>query len=121
MGDGKAEYPARPGKNTQPPLPDLLRDSIHSHLAGYQDLTNAERVSQELTFRLTGSEKIRDRGAAPPLRLHWFEIEVLPQSVFKWEIPLHANVHQSVAACSNICTLDSMDGSTPHISPRRID
>ncbi len=69
----------RRGKNTQLPLPDLLRQSIYSRLAGYEDLNDAERLSQDPTFRLIGSEKIWDRGAALPSRLHWFETEVLSQ------------------------------------------
>ena len=71
---------ARRGKNTQLPLPDMLRQSIYSRLAGYEDLNDAERLSQDPTFRLIGSEKIRDRGAALPSRLHWFETQVLTQS-----------------------------------------
>jgi hypothetical protein len=63
----------RRGKNTQLPLPDLLRHSIYSRLAGYEDVNDAERLSQDPTFRLIGSEKIWERGAALPSRLHWFE------------------------------------------------
>jgi hypothetical protein len=48
-------------------------------LAGYEDLNDAERLSQDPTFRLIGSEKIWERGAALPSRLHWFETEVLSQ------------------------------------------
>lgn len=62
------------------PLSDLLRQSVYSRLAGYEDLNDAERLSQDPTFRLIGSEKIWERGAARPSRLHWFEIEVLTQS-----------------------------------------
>ena len=69
----------RRGKNTQLPLPDLLRQSIYSRLAGYEDLNDAERLSQDPTFRLIGSEKIWERGAALSSRLHWFETEVLTQ------------------------------------------
>src|SRR6202521_1893290 len=54
------------GKNTQLPLPDLLRQSIYSRLAGYEDVNDAERLSQDPTLRLIGSEKIWDRGAALP-------------------------------------------------------
>jgi hypothetical protein len=46
-------------------------------LAGYEDVNDAERLSQDPTFRLIGSEKIWERGAALPSRLHWFETEVL--------------------------------------------
>lgn len=70
----------RRGKNTQLPLPDLLRQSIYSRLAGYENLNDAERLSQDPTFRLIGSEKFRDRGAALPSRLHWFETQVLTQA-----------------------------------------
>jgi hypothetical protein len=69
----------RRGKNTQLPLPDLLRQSIYSRLAGYEDVNDAERLSRDPTFRLIGSEKIWERGAALPSRLHWFETEVLSQ------------------------------------------
>jgi hypothetical protein len=70
----------RRGKNTQLPLPDLLRQSIYRRLAGYEDLNDAERLSNDPTFRLIGSAKIRDRGAALPSRLHWFETQVLTQT-----------------------------------------
>jgi hypothetical protein len=69
----------RRGKNTQLPLPDLLRQSIYSRLAGYEGVNDAERLSQDPTFRLIGSAKIWERGAALPSRLHWFETEVLSQ------------------------------------------
>src|SRR5437016_2803513 len=66
-------------KNTQLPLTDLVRQSIYSRLAGYEDVNDAERLSQDPAFRLIGSEKIWKRGAALPSRLHWFETEVLSQ------------------------------------------
>src|SRR5215471_508188 len=70
LTDGRA-------KNTQLPLPDLVRQSIYSRLAGYEDVNDAERLSQDPAFRLIGSAKIWERGAALPSRLHWFETEVL--------------------------------------------
>ena len=60
------------GKNTQLPLADLLRQSVYSRLAGYEDMNDAERVSQDPTFRLIGSEKTWDRGAALTSRLQTF-------------------------------------------------
>src|ERR1019366_4684087 len=65
------------GKNTQLPLADLLRQSVYSRLAGYEDMNDAERISQDPTFRLIGSEKIWERGAALTSRLQSFETEVL--------------------------------------------
>ena len=60
---------SRRGKNTQLPLADLLRQSVYSRMAGYEDVNDAERLSQDPTFRLIGSEKIWDRGAALTSRL----------------------------------------------------
>jgi hypothetical protein len=36
----------------------MLRQSVYSRLAGYEDVNDAERGRQEPTFRLIGSEKI---------------------------------------------------------------
>jgi len=68
---------SRRGKNTQFPLADLLRQSIYSRLAGYEDLNGAQRLSEDPTFRLIGSEKIWDLGAALTSRLQTFESEML--------------------------------------------
>jgi hypothetical protein len=59
-------------------LADLLRQSVYSRLAGYEDVNDAECLSQGPTLRLIGSEKIWDRGAALS-RLQSFETEVLAQ------------------------------------------
>jgi hypothetical protein len=71
---------SRRGKNTQLPLADLLRQSVYSRLAGYEDVNDAERLSQDPTFRLIGSRKIWERGAALTSRLQSFETEVLTQA-----------------------------------------
>ena len=68
---------SRHGLNTQFPLPDLLRQSVYSRLAGYEDLNNAQRLSTDPTFRLIGSPKRWDRSAALTSTLHWFETELL--------------------------------------------
>src|SRR5215469_14176608 len=70
---------SRRGKNTQLPLADLLRQSVYSRLAGYEDVNDAERVSADPTFRLIGSERIWDRGAALTSRLQSFEAELLAE------------------------------------------
>ena len=67
------------GKNTRFPLADLLRQSVYSRLAGYEDVNDAEKLSQDPTFRLIGSEKNWDRGAALPSRLQTFETELLAE------------------------------------------
>jgi hypothetical protein len=70
---------SRRGKNTQLPLADLLRQSVYSRIAGYEDVNDAERLSQDPTFRLIGSEKIWERGAALTSRLQSFETELLAE------------------------------------------
>ena len=71
---------SRQGLNTQFSLRDLLRQSVYSRLAGYEDLNDAVRVSADPTFRLIGSPKLWDRGAALTSTLHWFETELLTQA-----------------------------------------
>ncbi len=61
------------------PLADLLRQSIYSRLAGYADVNDGARLAQDPTFRLIGSRKIWERGAALTSRLQSFETEVLTQ------------------------------------------
>ena len=64
---------SRHGLNTQFRLPDLLRQSVYSRLAGYEDLNDAQRLSTDPTFRLIGSPTRWDRSAALTSTLHWFE------------------------------------------------
>jgi hypothetical protein len=49
---------SRRGKNTQLPLADQFRQSVYSRIAGYEDVNDAERLAQDPTLRLIGSEKI---------------------------------------------------------------
>jgi Transposase DDE domain group 1 len=56
-----------------------LRQSVYSRLAGYEDVNDAERLSQDPTFRLIGSAKIWERGAALTSRLLSFETEMLAE------------------------------------------
>ncbi len=68
---------SRQGTNKQFTFADLLRQSVYNRLAGYEDLNDPERVSADPTFRLIGSKKLWDRGAALTSRLHSFETELL--------------------------------------------
>src|ERR1035441_3761599 len=70
---------SRRGKNTQLPLAVLFRQSVYSGIAGYEDVNDAERLAQDPTFRLIGSEKTWDRGAALTSRLQTFETEMLAE------------------------------------------
>jgi len=60
---------SRRGKNTQLPLADVLRQSVYSRIAGYEDVNDAERLSQDPTFRLIGSEKIWNLKEGNAIRL----------------------------------------------------
>jgi len=68
---------SRHGLNTQFGLADLVRQSVYSRLAGYEDLNDAARLAADPTFRVIGSPKRWDRGAALTSTLHWFETELL--------------------------------------------
>ncbi len=70
---------SRHGLNTQFRLPDLLRQSVYSRLAGYEDLNDAVRLAADPTFRLIGSPTRWDRSAALTSTLHWFETDLLTQ------------------------------------------
>ena len=65
--------------NSRLPLADLFRQSVYSRLAGCEDVNDAERLSQDPTFRLIGSEKIWERGAALTSRLQSFGTELLAE------------------------------------------
>jgi hypothetical protein len=68
---------SRQGTNKKFPLADLVRQSVYSRLAGYEDLNDAVRVSADPTFRLLASKKNWDRGGALTSRLQTFETELL--------------------------------------------
>ena len=71
---------SRQGLNTQFSLADLLRQSVYSRLAGYEDLNDAVRVSADPTFCLIGSPARWDRGGALTSTLHWFETDLLTRA-----------------------------------------
>jgi len=91
----------RTGRNCQFPLADLLRQSIYSHLAGYQDTNDAERLAEDPAFRMLASRKRRDTRVALTSTLHWFETAVLAE---EWNYQgltrLNADLIQHAAARS---------------------
>jgi hypothetical protein len=89
---------SRQGLNKQFTLADLLRQSVYSRLAGYEDLNDGERLAGDPTFRLISSQRIWDRGAALTSTLHWFETELLTKEenliglmALNWEMVGQAN------------------------------
>jgi len=59
----------RQGSNKQFALADLLRQSVYSRWAGYQDLNDAERLAADPTFRLISSQRIWGPGRGADLDL----------------------------------------------------
>ena len=55
---------SRRGLNTQFRVTDLLRQSVYSRLAGYENLNDAARLSADPAFRLIGSPKHWGRSVA---------------------------------------------------------
>jgi hypothetical protein len=55
---------------------DLFRQSVYTRVAGYEDVNDAERLSQDPAFRLIGSEKVWDRDAALTSLLQTFETQM---------------------------------------------
>src|SRR6266545_3229580 len=54
----------RTGRNTQFPVADLVRQSIYSRLAGYEDTNDAERLAEDPTFRMLASRAPRNKRRA---------------------------------------------------------
>ncbi len=54
----------RTGRNIQHDIPTLLRQSIYSRLAGYEDVNDAERLSVDPVMRAITGKKDKGKQAA---------------------------------------------------------
>ena len=71
---------SRGGRNVQHRLVGLLRQSVYSRLAGYEDTNDAERLAQDPTMRIiVGRSGGPERPAASTNTMSRFETEVLTQ------------------------------------------
>ena len=71
---------SRGGRNVQHQLVALLRQSVYSRLAGYEDTNDAERLSDDPTMRvIVGRRGGPERKAASTNTMSRFETEVLTQ------------------------------------------
>ena len=70
---------SRGGRNVQHRLVGLLRQSVYSRLAGYEDTNDAERLAQDPTMRVVVGDRGIDRPAASTNTMSRFETEVLTQ------------------------------------------
>lgn len=69
----------RTGRNIQHVIPTLLRQSVYSRLAGYEDVNDAERLSVDPVIRVITGKKDNGKHAASANTIGRFETDVLIQ------------------------------------------
>jgi len=67
----------RTGRNIQHALPILLRQSIYSHLAGYEDVNDAERLSIDPVMREITGKQDKGKQAASANTIGRFETDIM--------------------------------------------
>src|SRR5205085_2280801 len=70
-------HDTRTGQNTQRALTALLRQSIYSRLAGYEDANDAERLCLDPAMRAVVGGRAQDNQAASTSEMARFETETL--------------------------------------------
>jgi hypothetical protein len=70
----------RYGRNIQHELPELLRQSVYSRLAGYEDVNDAEKLRNDPALRAILSERALEKSGSSDGTLGRFETEILTQN-----------------------------------------
>ena len=70
-------HDSRTGRNIQHDLASLLRQSVYSRLAGYEDVNDADRLSVDPTMRRITGQKIDEKNAASTNTMGRFETQML--------------------------------------------
>ena len=70
-------HDSRTGRNIQHHLTALLRQSVYSRLAGYEDVNDAHRLSVDPTMRRVTGKKLDDKNAASANTMGRFETKML--------------------------------------------
>jgi hypothetical protein len=68
----------RTGRNVQHEIENLLRQSVYSRLAGYEDVNDAARMSKDPVMRAIAGKKKAKKNAASTNTMGRFETEMLP-------------------------------------------
>ena len=85
-------HETRKGQNTQHTLAALLRQSIYSRLASYEDLNDAERLCHDPAMRTVVGSRTKDTQAASMSEMARFETKTLStKENLKYLIDLSGN------------------------------
>jgi len=107
----------RSGKNTQHSITALLRQSVYSRLAGYEDTNDAERLYVDPAMRHVIGGRANDKTAASTSQMGRFETEILTQDrnlQYLMNLPGQwiDKVHQRKRIKEIILDMDSSDSPT---------